>query len=188
MRLRGMDTVEQRLDMVRAIEDYGLTATEAAQLWGVSRETWHKWRRRYDSEGIAGLADRSTRPKNFPSRIEGRVEVEIVRLRTDHRRWGPRRIQAELRRRGLTAPAVSTIQAVFARNGLTALPPPKAKPVIRFQRERPNELWQIDAKEWALLDGTKVSIISALDDCSRFCPAMGVVAGEFQGADAVAVQ
>ena len=52
-----MDTVEQRLDMVRAIEDYGLTATEAAQLWGVSRETWHKWRRRYDSEGIAGLAD-----------------------------------------------------------------------------------------------------------------------------------
>ena len=187
MRLRGMDTVEQRLDMVRAIEDYGLTATEAAQLWGVSRETWHKWRRRYDSEGIAGLADRSTRPKNFPSRIEGRVEVEIVRLRTDHRRWGPRRIQAELRRRGLTAPAVSTIQAVFARNGLTALPPPKAKPVIRFQRERPNELWQIDAKEWALLDGTKVSIISVLDDCSRFCPAMGVVAGEFQGADAVAV-
>ena len=59
MRLRGMDTVEQRLDMVRAIEDYGLTATEAAQLWGVSRETWHKWRRRYDSEGIAGLEARA---------------------------------------------------------------------------------------------------------------------------------
>src|SRR5947199_3459908 len=71
MRLRGMDTVEQRLDMVRAIEDYGLTATEAAQLWGVSRETWHKWRRRYDSEGIAGLADRSTRPQELPQPDRG---------------------------------------------------------------------------------------------------------------------
>src|SRR5438309_11898019 len=115
MRLRGMDTVEQRLDMVRAIEDYGLTATEAAQLWGVSRETWHKWRRRYDSEGIAGLADRSTRPKDFLRRIDGSVEDELVRLRTDHPRGGARPIQAAARRRGLAGPGVWTTRSVSAR-------------------------------------------------------------------------
>jgi transposase InsO family protein len=187
MRLRGVDVVEQRLDMVRAVEEYGLTVTEAAALWGVSRETWHKWRRRYEAEGIDGLADRSTRPARSPNRIAGRLEQEIVQLRTDHPRWGPRRLRAELRRRGLNPPAVSTVQAVFARNGLTAAPVPKSKPTVRFQRERPNELWQIDGKEWVLDDATEVSILSVLDDCSRRCLAIDVVVGDFDGADAIAV-
>jgi transposase InsO family protein len=187
MRLRGMDAMEQRLDMVRAVEDYGLTVTEAAQLWGVSRETWHKWRRRYVAEGLAGLADRSTRPITSPGRISGRLETEIVRLRTDHPRWGPRRIRAELRRRDLNPPTVSTIQAVFARNGLAPAPLPKVAPTIRFQRNQPNELWQTDGKEWALTDGTKVSVLSVIDDCSRYCPAIDAVVGDFDGADAIAV-
>jgi transposase InsO family protein len=187
MRLRGVDAVEQRLDMVRAVEEYGLTVTEAAALWGVSRETWHVWRRRFEMEGVAGLSDRSTRPKASPNRISVYLEQRIVGLRTAHPRWGPRRIQGELRRRGIEPPAVSTIQTVFARNGLVAAPTaPKSKTTVRFERERPNELWQTDAKEWHLADGALVSIISVIDDCSRYCPAIHAVAGEFQGTDAIA--
>jgi len=186
MRLRGVDVVEQRLDMVRAVDDYGLTVTEAAALWGVSRQTWHFWRRRFEAEGVAGLSDRSARPKASPTRISPRVEQRIVSLRSDHPRWGPRRIRAELRRRGVDPPAISTIQAVFARNGLVATPAPKAKTTVRFERDQPNELWQIDGKEWHLADGSLVSLLSVLDDCSRYCPAIHSVAGEFEGADAIA--
>src|SRR5438270_6168253 len=187
MRLRGVDVVAQRLERVRAVEDYGLTVTEAAALWGVSRETWHLWRRRYEAEGVDGLADRSTRPNNSPQRIDGWLEREIVQLRTDHRRWGPRRIRAELARRGLDQPTVSTIQAVFVRNGIATAPAPKPKTTVRFEREQPNELWQIDAKEWELEDGAKVAIISVIDDCSRYCPAIDVVLGDFEGTDAIDV-
>jgi transposase InsO family protein len=186
MRLRGVDAVEQRLDMVRAVEEYGLTVTEAAALWGVSRETWHQWRRRFEAEGVAGLSDRSTRPRVSPGRIAVELERQIVVLRSDHPRWGPRRVQGELRRRGFEAPAVSTIQAVFARNGLVAAPAPRSKPTVRFERDQPNELWQIDGKEWRLADASLVSIISVIDDRSRYCAAVHAVAGEFEGADAIA--
>jgi transposase InsO family protein len=185
MRLEGVDVVTQRLDMVRAVEKYGLTVTEVAGLWGVSRETVHKWRKRYEAEGLDGLADRSTRPQSSPGRIEDGVEGQIVTLRTDHPRWGPRRVRTELLRRGHPAPAVSTIQVVFERNGLKRVPPPPTPAPIRFARSRSNELWQTDAKECWLTDGTKASIISVLDDCTRYLPAIVVVAGEFSTEDAI---
>lgn len=187
MRLEGVDVVEQRLDMVRAVEDYGITATEAAQLWGVSRDTWHRWRRRYEDEGVAGLSDRSSRPLRSPLRMPGRVEAEIVALRTAHPRWGPRRLRAELTRRGLSAPATSTIQTVLERNGLKRVPPPPKPPTIRFERSQANELWQMDGKEWTLKDGIKVSILSVIDDRSRYLAAIGAVLGDFEGGDAIAV-
>ncbi len=186
MRLRGVEAVEQRLDMVRAVDDFGLTVTEAAALWGVSRATWHLWRRRFEAEGVVGLADRSTRPKSSPKRISMLLEQQIVTLRSDHPRWGPRRIQGELRRRGIKPPAVSTIQTVFARNALVVVPAAKPKPTVRFQRDQPNELWQIDGKQWRLADGALVSMLSVIDDCSRYCPAIHAVSGEFEGADAIA--
>jgi transposase InsO family protein len=67
-------------------------------------------------------------------------------------------------------PARSTIGRVLLRNGLageTQEPPPE--PLIRFERERPNELWQIDAKLTWLADGTEVWVIACIDDHSRLC-------------------
>src|SRR5258707_15878460 len=68
MRMRGVGAVEQRLDMVLAPERYGLTVTEAAAMWGVSRQTWHEWRHPYDAEGVPGLAGRSSAPHSSPGR------------------------------------------------------------------------------------------------------------------------
>ena len=163
--------MEQRLDMVLAPERYGLTVTEAAAMWGVSRQTWHVWRRRYDAGGVAALADRSSAPRSSPGRVSGRVEREVLRLREAHPRWGPRRIRTELLRRGLPAPARSTIQRIFVRHGVLPARPVPTPPPQRFERARPNELWQTDATDWLLADGTEVAVISVLDDHSRYCAA-----------------
>jgi transposase InsO family protein len=171
MRMRGVGAVEQRLDMVLAPERYGLTVTEAAAMWGVSRQTWHVWRRRYDADGVAGLADRPSAPRSSPGRVSGRVEVEVLRLREAHPRWGPRRIGTELARRGLPAPARSTIQRILVRHGVLPVRPAPVPPPQRFERARPNELWQTDATDWVLTDGGEVAIISVLDDHSRYCAA-----------------
>jgi len=171
MRMAGVSRVEQRLDMVLAPERYGLTVAEAAAMWNVSRQTWHVWRRRYDEGGVEALVDRSSAPHHSPGRVSGRVELEILRLRAAHPRWGPRRLQSELRRRGLQAPSRSTIQRVLARHGVLPAVKPKPPPPRRFERSQPNELWQIDATDWVLADDTEVEIISCLDDHSRYAPA-----------------
>jgi transposase InsO family protein len=169
MRMEGVSRMDQRLDMVLAPERYGLTVREVAGLWGVSRETFYYWRGRYEAEGEAGLANRSTAPHRSPGRLAWAIESQIVELRTGHRRWGARRIRAELRRRGIIAPSVSTIHRVLVRHRLVR-PAPKPPPATqRFEREAPNELWQLDGLEYPLTDGTTAHIVSVLDDHSRFC-------------------
>lgn len=177
--------MEQRLDMVLAPERYEMKVSEVCQMWGVSRQTFYEWRRRYEDEGLSGLENRSSRPRAPAGQIPRDMERRIVEMRRDHRRWGARRIRAELRRKGLAAPARSTIERVLVRNGL--LPPvkPPTPPPQRFVRERPNELWQLDAKEWALVDGSLVQIFSCIDDCSRYCGATRAFA-ELSSAAAIA--
>lgn len=178
--------MEQRLDMVLAPEQYGVTVAEVCQLWGVSRQTFYVWRRRYEDEGLAGLEDRSSRPARSPARMPADLEARIVDMRQAHRRWGPRRIRSELERLGAAAPARSTIGRVLTRNGLVAPPPPAAPPPRRFVRQRANELWQLDAKQTVLSDGTAVQVISCLDDHSRYCGACTAFA-ELSSEAAIAV-
>lgn len=169
MRFEEVSRVEQRKAMLEAVRRFEITVTEACRLYGVSRATFYYWERRFEEEGEAGLENRSTAPKRSPGRMSWDLECQIVEMRTAHPRWGPRRIRTELRRRGIASPARSTIERVLSRNELTRAPAPPTPPPIRFVRERANELWQMDAKEWALSDGTAVDIISALDDHSRLC-------------------
>jgi transposase InsO family protein len=174
MRFEGVSVMEQRRQMLDAVGNGDLTVTEACELWEVSRQTFYVWRRRRDAEGDVGLGNRSSRPRRSPGRITRLVESQIVDLRKAHPRWGARRIRVELLRRGVsTVPARSTVHQVLVRNRLVRASPPKPpESVIRFVRSKANELWQMDAKEVALRDGTVVQVISALDDCSRFCGAV----------------
>ena len=64
------------------------------------------------------------------------------------------------------------------RNHLVALRPSRPKPAtIRFEREAPNDLWQIDATEVVLASAKKVWIMDILDDHARFYLAARVVSG-----------
>lgn len=167
--------MEQRRQMLDAVEQGDLTVTEACRMWGVSRETFYVWRRRRDAAGDVGLENRSSVPRRSPGRIAPLLEGQIVDMRQAHRRWGARRIRVELLRRGVTGvPARSTVHQVLVRNGLVGatVPKPPPEPVIRFVRSKANELWQMDAKEVELRDGTTVQVISAVDDCSRYCGAV----------------
>lgn len=79
----------------------------AGQL-GVSRTTVYKWIARFHAEGVAGLADRSSRPKTSPRRTPLQVELTVLLARLEHH-TGPMQLAAEL---GLPA---STIGAVLRR-------------------------------------------------------------------------
>jgi transposase InsO family protein len=127
---------------------------------------------------MEGLEPRSRQPEHQPARMVAETELEICRLRKDHPRWGARRIRAELRRAGKPAPAVSSVHRALVRNHLVSLKPARPKPAtIRFEREAPNDLWQIDATEVRLASGRKVWIMDVLDDHARFYLAARVVSG-----------
>jgi transposase InsO family protein len=160
---------ELRLEVLLEPERTGASVTEVCRRHGISRETFYEYRRRYLREGAQGLEDRSRRPHRSPGRIPAELEVEICSMRRAHPRWGARRIAAELGRKGIEAPAVSTIHQALVRNHLVAAQPPRRpKALKRFEREVSNDLWQIDATQVRLADQRKAWVLDTIDDHSRY--------------------
>jgi transposase InsO family protein len=91
---------------------------------------------------------------------------------------GARRIRAELARKGVRAPAVSSIHRALVRNNLVVPRPSTRRPAtIRFERATPNDLWQIDFSRHVLADEGHVWAMDILDDHARFLLALRVTKG-----------
>lgn len=118
----------------------GAQVTEVAARYGVSRKAVYAWLGRYREGGLAGLADRSHRPHGHPWQLGAEVEALLVRLRTDHPRWGPRRLVHELGRAGVDpVPSRSTVYRVLVRHHLVQARPRKRRREDFVRWERPGE-------------------------------------------------
>ncbi len=170
--------VEQRYQAVLEVLG-GATVTEVAERFGVTRQSVHRWLRRYAARGLAGLVDGSTVPGSCPHQMPPVVEARIVALRREHPGWGPRTIGHRLERDGVVAvPGRSSIYRCLVRHHLIEVQPRRKKRADykRWERARAMELWQMDIVGGVMLaDGWNASIVSGVDDHSRFCVSAHVV-------------
>jgi transposase InsO family protein len=170
---------EQRYRAVLEVEA-GVPVTEVAERFGVSRQAVHRWIGWYRDEALDGLADRSHRPHAHPAQTSPEVEAAICELRRSHPRWGQRRLHFELGRRGCPGPvpSLTTIYRVLVRHGLINPVPRRRRreDYVRWQRERPMELWQMDIVGGVkLASGGEAKVVTGVDDHSRFCVIAAVV-------------
>ena len=127
------------------IDKWSIEAT--AERFQVDAKTVRKWVDRFETEGPAGLEDRSSRPRRSPNRTPRHRRRQCIRLRTQ-RRWGADHIGHEL---GL---ASSTVQNILNEAGLGRLDAgdrATKEPVLRYQRDRPGELIHVDVKKIAAI-------------------------------------
>jgi len=68
----------------------GATVTDVARGNGVARQNVHAWLRAYAARGLAGLADRSSKPASCPHQMRPEVEALVVEMRRALPGWGPR--------------------------------------------------------------------------------------------------
>ena len=174
-----LSVMEQRYQAVLAVVQDGWRVVEVARRVGVSRQTVHAWIARYEQGGLAALADHSHRPASCPHQIDAETEAMICELRREHSDWGPRRIEYQLRRRGVDpAPSRSSIYRCLRRHQLIELRRRRKRrdEFRRWERERPMQLWQMDVMGGVLLhDATELKVVTGVDDHSRFCIAAGLV-------------
>ncbi len=116
----------------------------AAQL-GCSRQTVHKWVRRYAAEGPSGLEDRPSRPLGSPNRTSGRMEKRICSLRR-RERLGPARLAARV---GVPASTMHRVLVRYGLNRLCWIDRPTGQPVRRYEKTHPGELVHVDVKKVA---------------------------------------
>lgn len=132
-------TPKGRALLVERVLEEGWSVQEASLAAGVSRRTTYKWIRRFESEGQAGLIDRSSRPHSSPMATPARKRRRFEQLR--RRRWPLWRIASD------QSSSVATVSRYMKRVGLSRLKSLEpAEPVVRYERERPGELIHIDTK------------------------------------------
>jgi transposase InsO family protein len=172
-----------RREFVMLAAQEGSNIRELCRRYEIQPRIGYKWLARYRAEGDAGLQDRSRRPLNAPDRTPSAVEARIVALRLQHPSWGGRKLARRLE--DLKVPMVpcpSTVTAILHRNGL--IDPAESashRPMTRFERARPNELWQMDFKGHFPTAAGRCHPLTVVDDHSRFALTVAACADERAG-------
>ncbi|MEM0897663.1 MAG: IS481 family transposase, partial [Verrucomicrobiota bacterium] len=170
-----------REEFIEFLKSGSVSMSELCRRFGISRKTGYKWKRRYGECGRAGggaggvewSGDRSRRPRGCPHRSSAEMEAEVLAARAEHPAWGGRKLKHLLESRGYRGvPAASTITSILRRGGLLeshGSGPVRAGSYQRFEREAPNELWQMDFKgEFRTQRAGYCYPLGMLDDHSRY--------------------
>lgn len=137
--------------------------------YGISRKTGYKWMNRIHAG--EPLEDHSRAPHTIANRTSAETEALILACRTEHPAWGPRKLERHLQNHGHhNLPSKSTIGNILRRNGcIDPAESEKHQAWERFERSRPNALWQMDFKgEFRMLNGELCYPLTILDDYSRY--------------------
>jgi transposase InsO family protein len=156
---------------------------ELCREYGISAKTGYKWKERFMAGGLGGLAEESRKPHGHSRELVEEVVCSIIRLKTAHPHWGPRKIRALYERKhGGEVPSESSFKRVLERAGLT-----ERRKRLR-QREgsgrvaegrkgdAPNVVWSVDFKGWWKdSQGLKVEPLTVRDEYSRMLLEMRVL-------------
>ncbi|PBA02852.1 helix-turn-helix domain-containing protein, partial [Mycobacterium avium] len=180
--MRELSVAEQRYQAVMAVISDGLSVSQAAEKFGVARQTLHRWLARYEAAGLEGLVDRSHRPVSCPHQMPAIVEAAVLELRRSRPYWGPRRLVFELAKRGVhPVPSESAVYRALVRAGLIdpSVRDRRSRKWKRWERGAPMELWQLDiVGGFPLADGTSAKALTGIDDHSRMCVCAKLMARE----------
>ena len=143
---RARTCPESRALLVRRVEREGWPLTMAAEAAGISRKTASKWLKRFRTEGLLGLRDRSSRPHRMPGRLDATREKLILELRSSRKTIVQVATALRLDR--------SRVARVLRRHGLSRLRSLEPQiPVKRYEWARPGDMLHLDVKKLGRVKG-----------------------------------
>nr|WP_027927470.1 IS481 family transposase [Amycolatopsis benzoatilytica] len=140
----------RRLAVLRHVEEVSGNVALTCRYYGISRPTYYRWLRRYETEGVDGLRERSRRPRTSPNATRAEVVDKIVHLRRNYH-FGPEKIAMYLRRYHDVTISRSTVWRILCRLDLGRLPASQRyrrhdRRWKRYEKQRPGHQVQIDVK------------------------------------------
>jgi transposase InsO family protein len=141
--------------------------------FGISRQAFYKWKRRFDDCGAAGLYDRPRTPRRSPRATPAVVVSKMLYLRQTYH-FGPGKIADYLKRFHQIPIARSSVHRILVRHGMNRLPTNQKhqshrKRWQRYEKARPGHRLQLDVKFLERIPGTRKRLyqFTAIDDCTR---------------------
>lgn len=162
-----------RLKILRSAGDEPRQVARTCRYFGISRTAFHRWKRRFDELGEAGLADRPRTPHRSPRATSRDVVSKILYLRQRYH-FGAGRIADYLKRFHEVKIAYSSVHRLLVKHGMGRLPAnqkhqPHQKRWKRYEKPQPGHRLQMDVKflERIPCTGKRLYQFTAIDDCTR---------------------
>jgi transposase InsO family protein len=172
----------QRLGWFDYYQAHGRNAALTCRYFGISRQTFYRWKRRYDPENLRTLEAGSHRPHRRRRPTWSREQAERVhRLREQYPRWGKDKLAVLLGREGwkVSVSMVGRILTSLHRRGVLSAPQ-----LLRVKRRRGTA-----GRPWALRKPPDYAVEKPGDlvqlDTMDLRPAPGVILKQFTARDVV---
>ncbi len=160
---------QRRLAVLRHVAEVSFNVAATCRYYGISRQCYYSWLRRYEADWLDGLKDRSSRPHHSPNVTQAEVIEKILWLRK-HYHFGPAKITMYLARYHDVTISTSGVWRILKRLGMNRLPASaryqrrplrwkryEKQPATRLRRASPNPLRQSSSCDHE--PGESVSVI-----------------------------
>jgi transposase InsO family protein len=159
--------------MIRHAQEVSHNVAFTCRYYGVSRQTYYTWLRRFEQLGAEGLRDHSRRPHLSPNATRGEVVEKIQYLR-QYYHFGPHKISMYLKRYHDVTISNSGVWRILKRLEMSRLPSSQRYKRYdhrwkSYEKPQPGHRVQVDVKFISPIKGVrnKYYQFTAIDDCTR---------------------
>lgn len=171
---------KRRLAVIRHVEEVTGNVAMSCRRFGISRQAYYTWYRRYQAEGVEGLRSHSRAPKHSPNATHAEAVGKIIHLRQNYH-FGPEKIAMYLKRYHDVTISKSGVWRILNRLDMGRLPASQRykrhdRRWKRYEKQLPSHRVQIDVKFIEPLASVpqgrrggrnKYFQFTAIDDCAR---------------------
>jgi putative transposase len=175
----------RRLKWFDYYRSHNNNARLTCRYFGISPQTFYRWKRRYDPHNLKSLEDRSRRPKHLRQpTAPPELVAAVLRLRETYPRWGKDKLVVLLRGEGcqVSASMVGRIISRLKERGLLREPvnnhvsaqrrglrrPYAIRKPRDYHAAQPGDLVQLDTLDIRPLPGVVLKHFTARDTISRW--------------------
>jgi putative transposase len=175
----------KRLKWFDYYEVHGRNARLTCRYFGISPQTFYRWKRRYDPRNLNSLEDRSHKPRRLRQPTwSSELAQEVLKLREEYPRWGKDKLAELLREQGhrVSASMVGRILRRLKQRGalkepilnhISARKRPRQRPFATrkprdYQIKETGDIVQLDTLDLRPLPGVLFKHFTAHDVVSKW--------------------
>jgi transposase len=141
---------KHRLAVLRHADEVTGNVAATCRYYGITRQRFYTWPRRFEAEGVEGLNDRSHRPKTSPNATQCEVVGQMIYLWQNYH-FGPEKIAMYLKRCHGVRISNSGVWRILNRWEMNRLPASQKHKAYdqrwkRYEKQLPGHRVQIDVK------------------------------------------
>jgi len=162
--------IDEKLTLLRAVEESGFQIREACQRLDVPRATYYRWRAKFRRAGKEALADEHSRPKTQWNQLLNEELERILKIAEEFPELSCREISFKVTDSEDFTVSESSVYRLLKERGLIRQHLVESFPAGKEYTYKPkyvNEQWQTDATHILIKGWGWYYLISVLDDYSR---------------------